>query len=51
MKPEIFRHNVFKILLSKGKITQELVDMLMSWPPAPLLSHRGVGPYGPEAEA
>jgi len=28
---EIFRHNVFKILLSKGKITQELVDMLMSW--------------------
>ena len=31
---EIFRHNVFKMLLSKGKITQELVDMLMSWPPA-----------------
>ena len=28
---EIFRHNVFKMLLSKGKITQELVDMLMSW--------------------
>ncbi len=25
------RHNVFKILLAKGKITQELVDMLMSW--------------------
>ena len=24
---EIFRHNVFKMLLSKGKITQELVDM------------------------
>jgi len=28
---EIFRHNVFKMLLSKAKITQELVDMLMSW--------------------
>jgi hypothetical protein len=24
---KIFRHNVFKILLSKGKITRELVDM------------------------
>ena len=31
---EIFRHNVFKMLLSKGKITQDLVNMLMSWPPA-----------------
>ncbi|MBA7665477.1 hypothetical protein ES703_73547 [subsurface metagenome] len=28
---EIFRHNVFKMLLSKGKITQDLVNMLMSW--------------------
>ncbi len=28
---EIFRHKVFKMLLFKGKITQELVDMLMSW--------------------
>ena len=28
---EIFRHKIFKILLLKGKITQELVDMLMSW--------------------
>jgi len=28
---EIFRHNVFKMLLSKGKIIKELVDMLMSW--------------------
>ena len=28
---EIFRHKVFKMLLSKGKITKELVDMLMSW--------------------
>jgi len=27
----IFRHNVFKMLLSKGKITQDLVNMLMSW--------------------
>ena len=25
------RHNVFKMLLSKGKITQDLVNMLMSW--------------------
>jgi len=28
---EIFRHKVFKMLLSKGKITQDLVEMLMSW--------------------
>jgi len=28
---EIFRHKIFKMLLLKGKITQELVDMLMSW--------------------
>ena len=28
---EIFRHKIFKMLLFKGKITQELVDMLMSW--------------------
>jgi hypothetical protein len=28
------RHEVFKMLLSKGKITQDLVNMLMSWPPA-----------------
>ncbi len=28
---EIFRHKVFKMMLSKGKITQELVDMLMTW--------------------
>jgi len=28
---EIFRHNVFKMLLSKGKITQDLINMLMSW--------------------
>jgi len=27
----IFRHNVFKMLLSKDKITQDLVNMLMSW--------------------
>jgi len=27
----IFRHKVFKMLLSKGKITQDLVDMLMNW--------------------
>jgi hypothetical protein len=26
---EIFRHKVFKILLSKGKITESLVNMLM----------------------
>ncbi len=26
------RHNVFKMLLSKGKITQDLINMLMSWP-------------------
>jgi hypothetical protein len=28
---EIFRHKVFKILLSKGRITEDLVDMLMKW--------------------
>ncbi len=28
---EIFRHNVFKMLLSKGKITEDLIRMLMSW--------------------
>ena len=30
-KEEIFRHNVFKMLLSKGIITQDLVNMLLSW--------------------
>jgi hypothetical protein len=28
---EIFRHKVSRMLLSKGKITEELVSMLMSW--------------------
>jgi len=28
---EIFRHKVFKMLLSKGIITQDLVNMLLSW--------------------
>ena len=28
---EIFRHKVFKMLLSKGKITEELIDMVMTW--------------------
>jgi len=28
---KIFWYNVFKILLSKGKITQEFVNMLLSW--------------------
>ena len=28
---EIFRYKVFKMLLSKGKITQDLVSMLLSW--------------------
>ena len=28
---ELFRHKVFKMLLSKGKITEDLVDMLMKW--------------------
>jgi len=28
---EIFRHKIFKMLLSKGKITEDLVDMLMKW--------------------
>ena len=27
----IFRHKVFKMLISKGKITKDLVDMLMKW--------------------
>lgn len=28
---EIFRHKIFKMLISKGKITEDLVDMLMKW--------------------
>jgi len=28
---EIFRHKVFKMLLSKEKITQDLIDMLIKW--------------------
>ncbi len=28
---EIFRYKVFKMLLSKGKITQDLVSMLILW--------------------
>jgi hypothetical protein len=28
---KIFRHHVFKMLLSKGKITEDLVSMLLSW--------------------
>jgi len=28
---EIFRHNVFKILLTKNKIKQGVMDMLMKW--------------------
>ena len=28
---KIFRHKVFKLLLSKGKITQDLGNMLMPW--------------------
>jgi len=31
---EIFRLKLFKMLLSKGKITPEQVNMLMNWPPA-----------------
>jgi hypothetical protein len=27
----IFKHKVFRMLLSKGKITQDLVNMLRSW--------------------
>jgi hypothetical protein len=27
----IFRHKVFRLLLNKGKITQELIAMLSSW--------------------
>jgi len=28
---EIFRHKVFKMLLSKGKIMEELIEMVMTW--------------------
>ena len=28
----IFRHKVFKMLLSKDKITEDLVELLVSWP-------------------
>lgn len=31
---KIFRHKVFKILIYKGIITQDLVNMLLSWPPS-----------------
>ena len=42
---EIFRHKVFKMLLSKGKIIKELVDMLMS------LRHSGFNVYcGPRIQ-
>jgi len=27
----VFRHKVFKMILSKGKITEDMVDMLMKW--------------------
>jgi len=27
----VFRHNVFKLLLSKGKIAEDLIPMLSSW--------------------
>src|SRR5450756_2519233 len=27
----LFRHNVFKMLLAKGKITREMIAMLSSW--------------------
>jgi len=28
---EIFKHRLFKTLLSKGKITQDLINILLSW--------------------
>ena len=28
---EVFRHRVFKMLLNKGKITEDLVAMVMKW--------------------
>jgi hypothetical protein len=28
---DVFRHKVFKMLLSKDKITEDLVELLMSW--------------------
>jgi len=28
---EVFRHRVFKLLLNKGKITEDLVAMVMKW--------------------
>jgi len=37
---EIFRHKVFKMLLSNGKITEDLVDMLMKW------RHSGFNVFG-----
>jgi len=30
----VFRHKVYSMMLSKGKITEDLVNMLISWPPA-----------------
>jgi hypothetical protein len=29
---KIFQHKLLKLLLSKGKITQKLINMLLSWP-------------------
>jgi len=43
---EIFRHKVFKMLLSKRKITEDLVDMLMKW------RHSGFNVFcGPKIQA
>jgi hypothetical protein len=27
----LFRHNVFRMLLAKGKIAQEMIAMLLKW--------------------
>jgi len=40
---EIFRHKVFKMLLSKEKITEDMVDMLLSWRHSGFNVHCGQG--------
>ncbi len=50
----IFQHKLLKMLLSEGKITQDLINMLLSWPPSPLPARRAYRPedraYGSESD-
>ena len=48
---KIFRHKVFKMLLAEGKITQDLVDMLISWRHSGFNVYSGPGIQPAEQEA